>query len=156
MNEMNRIINEELYLKIGSLLDNYDGLLEHLEGYRSNDLEEDWLVLEGILDEYDSLPIYEERKVEEKKKEEREPAVGDYVRVIDDGENYTTYSEWIEKYITEPSEKYRWDYGVSRYNGEVGKILFIAPHGCGHTNLAYVRMDNGRCYLIGVKGLEKI
>lgn len=155
---MNRIINEELYLKISSLLGNYDDLLEHLEGYRSNDLEEDWLVLEEILDEYDSLPIYEERKAEkEKKKEEkREPTVGDYVRIIDSGECYTTYSDWIEKYITEPSEKYLWDYGVTRFNGEVGKILFIASHENDNATLAYVKMDNGRCYLIGIRGLEVI
>lgn len=154
MNEMNRIINEELYLKISSLLNNYDDLLEHLEGYRSNDLEEDWLVLEEILDEYDSLPIYEEEHIIEEKR--CEPAVNDRVRVIDYGACYTTYSDWVEKYISEPSEKYLFDYGNSCDYGDEGKVLFIAPHECGHTNLAYIKMDNGRCYLIGIKGLEKI
>jgi FtsZ-interacting cell division protein YlmF len=135
-------------------LGNYDDLLEHLEGYRSNDLEEDWLVLEEILDEYDSLPTCEEE--EEEEEEEREPAVNDRVRVIDYGACYTTYSDWVEKYISEPSEKYLFDYGNSCDYGDEGKILFIAPHEYGNTTLAYVRMDNGKCYLIELKSLRKI
>lgn len=157
MKKMKRIIEEELYLKIGSLLDDYYDLLEHLEGYRTNNLEDDWSTLEEVLDEYDSLPIYEGESATEKEDERREPAVNDRVRVTDWTECYGTYSSWVEKYISEPSEKYLWDYGRACHDGDEGKVIFIAPHEYGSMEtLAYVKMNNGKCYLIGIKGIEKI
>jgi hypothetical protein len=156
--KMKYIIEEELYDKISTLLCNYEDLLERLgEEYRNDLLEDDWNTFSGLLDEYDSLPVYKERKVEEEKKEEkRKPIAGDRVRVIESGECYTTYSDWVEKYITEPSERYLWDYGMSCYNGDVGEVLHIESHEYGNATLAYVKMDNGKCYLIGTKGLEII
>ena len=157
---MKYIIEEELYFKIGSILENYADLLERLgEPFRSTILDDDWRDIDKIWDEYNTLPTYEdERKVEEKGEEEekREPIAGDRVRVIDSGECYTTYSDWVEKYITERSERYLWDYGQSCDNGDEGKILFIAPHEYGTGQLAYVQMTDKLCYLIGTKGLEVI
>lgn len=157
---MKYIIEEELYFKIGSILENYGDLLERLgEPFRSTILDDDCRDLDKIWDEYNSLPTYEEeRKVEEKREEkEREPEVSDRVRVVDWTECYGTYSGWVEKHIVEPSEKYLWDYGVLCKDGDEGKVLLIAPHEYGSMqNLAYVKMDNGKCYLIGISGIEKI
>lgn len=154
---MKYIIEEELYDKIHTLLCNYEDLLSRIGGeYRNGLLEDDWNTFYGLLDKYDSLPIYE---AENATGERREPAVGDRVRVINSGESYTTYSDWIEEHVSESSEKYLWDYGRSCDDGDTGKVLFIAPHEYGNANLAYVKMDNGKygkCYLIGTKGLEVI
>ena len=153
---MKYIIEEELYFKIGSILENYGDLLERLgEAFRSTNLDDDWRDLDKIWDEYNSLPNYEEERVADEKKD-REFEAFDRVRVIDSGECYTTYSEWIEKYISEPSERYLWDYGQECGNGDEGTILFIAPHEYGTGQLAYVQMTNRLCYLIGIGGLEKI
>lgn len=158
---MKYIIEEELYDKISTLLCNYEDLLSRLgDEYRNGLLEDDWNAFTGLIDEYDSLPTYEEKKKVKKEKgeeeEKREPTAGDCVRVINSGECYTTYSDWVEKYITERSERYLWDYGQSCDNGDAGKVLYVAPHECGHTNLAYVQMTDKLCYLIGTRGLEVI
>lgn len=161
---MKYIIEEELYFKIGSILQNYGDLLERLgEAFRSTNLDDDWRALDKIWDEYNSLPTYENKSTTGERREpageRHEPAVGNRVRIIDSGECYTTYSDWVEKHVSEPSEKYLWDYGRSCDDGDTGKILFIAPHEYDTGQLAYVKMDNekyGKCYLIGVRGLEKI
>ena len=155
MKKMKYIIEEELYDKIRTLLCNYEDLLSRIGGeYRNDLLEDDWNTFYGLVDKYDSLPIYEGESTTGVR---REPAVGDRVRVVDSGECYTTYSGWVEKYISEPSGRYLWDYGKECNNGDEGEILLIAPHEYGSlANLAYVKMDNDRCYLIGIKGLVAI
>ncbi len=151
---MKYIIEEELYDKIRTLLCNYEDLLSRIGGeYRNGLLEDDWNAFYGLVDKYDSLPTYES---ESTAGERREPTVGDHIRVIDSGESYTIYCGWIERYISEPAGRYLWDYGKACNDGDEGIVLFVAPHGCGNENLAYVKMDNERCYLIGVKGLEII
>lgn len=155
MKKMKYIIERELYLKIGSLLDNYHSLLDRLgEEFRNPTLEQDWNALSTVFEEYDTLPTYEDENTSNEEK--RELMVGDSVRVVDSGECYTTYSEWVEKHIVDPSAKYLWDYEQSCDNGDKGKILCIAPHEYGTAQLAYVQMTDRLCYLIGVKGLEKI
>lgn len=152
---MKYIIEEELYNKISKIMCHYDTLLERLgEDCRGDTLERDFNDFSEIWAEYDDLPTYED---ENTTGERREPAVGDRVRVINSGESYTTYSGWIEKYISEPVGRYLWDYGKACNDGDEGEILFIAPHEYGSmATLAYVKMDNERCYLIGTKGLEVI
>jgi len=150
---MKYIIEEELYFKIGSILDNYGDLLERLgQAYRSPNLDDDWRDLDKIWDEYNSLPTYEEERVADEKKD-REFEVLDRVRVIDSGECYTTYDSWVDKYVKEPSEKYAWVYGRSCNDDSYGTILVLAPHERDGDIVAYVRMDNGDCYLINTHGL---
>ena len=54
----------------------------------------------------------------------------------------------------------KFDYGNILPNGTICEVLHINKHNHGYNaddTLAYVQdMENKRCYLIGLKGLEKI
>lgn len=80
---------------------------------------------------------------------------GDKVKVINSGETYSNYVGWVERNIKYPHVRYIWDYGKSVCKGDIGKVIKIAPHGNDTgVMLAYVEI-RGRCYIIGVEGLEK-
>lgn len=80
---------------------------------------------------------------------------GDKVKVVNNGYTYSTYESWIERNIKFPARRYMWDFDKNPSNGKKGKVIKIAQHSTNDERiLAYVEID-GRCYIIGVEGLEK-
>lgn len=81
---------------------------------------------------------------------------GDEVKVIDNGKTYTTFAGWLERNISKRVNRYKWDYCKTPTNGDKGKVVEIHPYSivCNDIKLAYVEI-RGRCYIIGVEGLEK-
>lgn len=78
--------------------------------------------------------------------------VGNKVRVVDNGQTYTTYAEWavrnnVSGYL---------DHCVPAYGTE-GEVVAVASHSerCKETILAAVTIS-GKTYLVGVIGLEVI
>ena len=84
--------------------------------------------------------------------------VGDYVRVIDTGYAYTTYTEFfIDNDIVKLGLKYH--YGtIPEYNKEIYKVVYIAPHEYQPevSICAIQNMDSiGQIYLMDIDGLVK-
>lgn len=81
---------------------------------------------------------------------------GDTVKVINKGQTYTTFVDWVERNIEYKTDRYKWDYNKTPSNGDTGRVIAIEKHneGCKPPVLAYVEIK-GRCYIIGVEGLEK-
>lgn len=79
--------------------------------------------------------------------------VGNKVRVVDNGQTYTTYKEWA---VANGLTKYQDGKGVVP-DGSEGEVLAVAPHMSRHDHsvLAGVHID-GQSYIIGVTGLEVI
>lgn len=82
--------------------------------------------------------------------------VGDTVKVINNGKTYTTFASWLERNISKRADRYAWDYCKTPTNDDIGKVIAIHPYSvmCDKDMLAYVEIK-GRCYIIGVEGLEK-
>ena len=93
--------------------------------------------------------------------------VGDIVTVTRPGQCYTTYISWIERNVKSIREAALYRYNESIEKDRHYKVLHIADHGMNTDgDLCYVQeyvvYDNGEieeyapCYLINIKGVEKI
>ena len=105
----------------------------------------------------ESLSLIWER---EEKEEREEIKVGDKVKVINNGYCFDEYYDWVEENINTRVLKLKFDYGNILPNETICEVLHINKHNHGYNaddTLAYVQdMENKRCYLINIEGLEKI
>ena len=83
---------------------------------------------------------------------------GDTVKVIRKGLSYTTYPQWVGKYISDSDMAARYCFDMPDTSNKY-KVIKIAEHEENGRPLAYIEEIDGRCYnscyLIEVKGLEK-
>ena len=94
--------------------------------------------------------------------------VGDIVTVTRPGLCYTTYVEWIERNVKSIREAALYKYYESIEIGGRYRVLYVAEHGGNFDDgiLCYVQKyivsssgevdDYMPCYLINIKGVEKI
>ena len=94
--------------------------------------------------------------------------VGDIVKVIRPGQCYTTYVGWIERNVKSIREAALYRYNESIEAGGKYRVLYVAEHGKGSadTVLCYVQKyevyyngeinEDTPCYMINIKGVEKI
>ncbi len=94
--------------------------------------------------------------------------VGDIVKVTRPGQYYTTYVGWIERNVKSIREAALYRYNESIEAGGKYKVLYMAEHGRSSADgvLCYIQEYNvypsGKvedympCYLINIKGVEKI
>ena len=105
----------------------------------------------------DDLSLIWER---EEKEEREEIKVGDKVKVINNGYCFDEYYDWVEENINTRVLKLKFDYGNILPNETICEVLNINKHNYGYNSddtLAYIQdIENKRCYLINIEGLEKI
>lgn len=98
---------------------------------------------EEMLDKWDESKIHE----------------GDTVKVINTGLNYSSYPQWVGKHISDPYMAARYCYDSPNTESKY-KVIKIAEHENNGRMLAFIEECNGlghnKCYLIEVKGLEKV
>lgn len=94
--------------------------------------------------------------------------VGDIVKVTRPGQCYTTYVSWIERNVKSIREAALYKYNESIEAGGEYRVLYMAEHGGNFDDgvLCYVQKyvvypsgevdDYMPCYLINIKGVEKI
>lgn len=90
--------------------------------------------------------------------------VGDRVRLVDGGELFPTYADWVVKHIEDKNLVARWAYGGRITDNSIGttyEVVHIAPHGDAYGNipLAFIKALDGigyKCFLVAVSGLEKV
>ena len=94
--------------------------------------------------------------------------VGDIVKVIRPGQCYTTYVGWIERNVKSIREAALYRYNESIEAGGKYKVLYMGEHGRSSDDgvLCYVQKyvvypggeidELAPCYLINIKGVEKI
>ena len=94
--------------------------------------------------------------------------VGDIVKVICPGQCYKTYIDWIEHNVKSIREAVLYRYNESIEAGGKYRVLYMAEHGRYFDDgvLCYVQKyivspsgevdDYMPCYLINIKGVEKI
>ena len=89
--------------------------------------------------------------------------VGDIVKVVNPGQCYSTYVEWIERNVESIREAALYRYDESIGAGGEYRVLYMADHGGVDGTLCYIQEcyrgktdDYAPCYLINIKGVEKI
>lgn len=84
---------------------------------------------------------------------------GDIVMVVNTGLNYSTYPQWVGEHISDPDMAARYCFGSPSTDGNY-KVIKIAEHESNGRTLAYIEQCDGfvfnKCYLVEVKGLEKV
>ena len=84
---------------------------------------------------------------------------GDTVKVVDVGLNYSSYPQWVGKHISDPYMAARYRFSSPDTERKY-KVIKIAEHENNGKMLAFIEECDGlgynRCYLIEVRGLEKV
>ena len=96
-------------------------------------------------------------KLFEKVEKAKEIHVGDFVKVVDDGGMYTTYTEWVVKNVDDKEKAVRYAYDSETVPSKC-KVVVIGKHDDEETTLAYIEDVEWpyHCYLINVDGLKKV
>lgn len=81
--------------------------------------------------------------------------VGDKVRVVNTGMQYSSYKDWIQRNVTNRIDADKWGRGNGLRPYSIGVVKYLAPHGNGYETIAYVEIGNV-CHMIELSGLEKI
>lgn len=81
-------------------------------------------------------------------------SVGDKVKIVDCGESYSNYTNWITKNAPEYAVYYKYDCKVPQ--DTVGTVVKKEQHEGGHTTLYLIQTEINACYLIGEKGIKKV
>jgi hypothetical protein len=99
--------------------------------------------------------IIEETKPEVKPEPKPETIeVGDTVKVINNGNGYTTYPKWFDDFAPEFSSRYA--YGQLVKDGYTGKVVAKHKHKDYSDILYAIQYGEGAVYLVGEKGIEKV
>lgn len=81
--------------------------------------------------------------------------VGDIVRVKNELEVYSSYTDWIRDHIDNPFLVAKWDHGRRLHRSAIGIVRVIAPHGMQNRDLAFIEVNNV-CFIIALEALELI
>lgn len=100
------------------------------------------------------------KKLNEKRKADEEARkaikVGDMVVVVDNGQSYSTYTDWCYKNLPFNLVK-QYAYSVTPYTDTVGKVVCIAPHSANNSTKVVAIQDNkNRIYLMKESGLQRV
>ena len=95
-------------------------------------------------------------EIRKQKEEEKNIKVGDWVKVVDNDQSYTTYPEWLYNRVEFKFVKY-YHYGYCPINGSVGKVIAIGQHENQSDRIIMaIRANNGYVYIVNQKGLKKV
>lgn len=88
--------------------------------------------------------------------EDDEIEINDIVEVVNNGESYTTYTEWIEKNVGNKLHRYYYDINHRPSNGMKCKVIYKNKAIYRDEMLYYIKdLTTDRCYLITEKGIKK-
>ena len=85
-----------------------------------------------------------------------EITIGSTIKVLNNSFSYDSYAVWVDKNVSDPMDKVRFDYGSDVADGSVGKVIAIAPHMANKEDKLVYFEHNDKCYLINSKGVKKI
>ena len=91
----------------------------------------------------------------ELKKEQEAIKVGDTVEIVNPGNSYIRYTDWLKKNL-KFEDAVRYDYGCCPNEGTNGIAIAIAKHTIRDNILVAFETDNHKVYLVEDKGLRKV
>ena len=149
-------IGKDSCINLDGLL-GYDENLNDVSGYSTFDITK---IYKTVGHTFKTLFDNESLSLIWGREEKEELKVGDKVKVINNGYCFDEYYDWVEENINNRELKLKFDYGNVLPNGTICEVLHINKHNGSYKaddTLAYIQdIENKRCYLINIEGLEKI
>lgn len=82
--------------------------------------------------------------------------IGDFVKVVNNEYSYTTYTDWLYKYLNF-TEVRNFKYGNIPMNGTVGKVIAVNSHlKMSHCTLVAIKTIENKVYLIDIDAVKKV
>lgn len=115
--------------------------------------EDNFDIGEGIKEAFKKLNA--KREEIRKEKDEKEIKIGDYVQVINNGQSYTTYPEWLYNKVDYQYVK-NYDYGYMPSNGLIGRVIAIGNHEKDKSRKMIGLKVDDCVYIINIEGVKKV
>lgn len=111
---------------------------------------------EGVKEAFKKMNEKREEIRKAKEEEDKKIKVGDWVEVVNCGEAYITYPEWLyDKVDFEYIRRYCYSYCPS--NGEIGRVVAVGTHEFdGEKILVAFETKYKNIYIVNQKGLKKV
>ena len=113
------------------------------------DKHDDMVALEEVVKKYKS-------EIDEINKANKEPKVGDKVKVVDDGKVYSMYINWLITNNVSLESAIKWQCGKFPNNEEKYIIKEIHPHTEFKKDVLALIEDEYNAYIINIEGLEVV
>lgn len=131
------------------LVDNVDGTTVEAKCHPDDDFD----ISIGITEAFKKLNEKREEIRKAKEEEEKKIKVGDWVEVVDEGEIYPFYYQWL------PSERFdlvkNFAYGNTIHNRKC-KVMYIGRHENEDVKLGYIQDSDGLCHTYKINALRKV
>lgn len=134
------------------LVDNTDGTTVEAKCHPDDDFD----IGTGIEEAFKKLNEKREEVRKQKEKEEEKIKVGDWVEVVNCGQAYITYPEWLyDKVDFKYIRRYCYKYCPS--NGEIGRVVAVGTHEANKESiLVAFETKYKNIYIVNQKGLKKV
>lgn len=111
---------------------------------------------EGVKEAFKKMNEKREEIKKAKGEEDKKIKVGDWVEVVDYGEAYITYPEWLyDKVDFEYIRRYY--YKCCPFNGEIGRVVAVGTHEAdGEGILVAFETKYKNIYIVNQRGLKKV
>lgn len=111
---------------------------------------------EGVKEAFKKMNEKREEIRKAKEEEDKEIKVGDWVEIVNCGESYTTYPEWLyDKVDFEHIRRYCYNY--IPLDGEIGRVVAVGTHEAdGKIIFVAFETKYKNIYIVNQKGLKKV
>lgn len=111
---------------------------------------------EGVKEAFKKMNEKREEIRKAKEEEDKEIKVGDWVEIVNCGESYTTYPEWLyDKVDFEHIRRYCYNY--IPLDGEIGRVVAVGTHEVDEKSiLVAFETKYKNIYIVNQKGLKKV
>lgn len=134
------------------LVDNRDGTTVEAKCHPDDNFD----IGKGIKEAFKKMNEKREEIRKAKEEEDKEIKVGDWVEIVNCGESYTTYPEWLyDKVDFEHIRRYCYNY--IPLDGEIGRVVAVGTHEADREGtLVAFETKYKNIYVVNQKGLKKV
>lgn len=135
-----------------ALVDNSDGTTVEAKCHPDDNFD----IGNGIKEAFKKMNEKREEIKKAKEEEDKEIKVGDWVEIVNCGESYTTYPEWLyDKVDFEHIRRYCYNY--IPLDGEIGRVVAVGTHEVDEKSiLVAFETKYKNIYIVNQKGLKKV
>lgn len=134
------------------LVDNRDGTTVEAKCHPDDNFD----IGNGIKEAFKKMNEKREEIKKAKEEEDKKIKVGDWVEIVNCGESYTTYPEWLyDKVDFEHIRRYCYNY--IPLDGEIGRVVAVGTHEIDKERiLVAFETKYKNVYIVNQKGLKKV
>lgn len=116
--------------------------------------EDNFDIGEGIKEAFKKMNAKRE-EIRKEKEDQNKIKTGDWVQVINNGQSYTTYPEWLYNKVDYQHVK-NYVYGDMPFNGLIGRVIVIGNHENDKSQKMIGLEAEDGVYIINIEGVKKV